>query len=313
MEALAMSAQRNEFIFSVDTEEVTGTIAPPTPVIAAPRRRVTAPTIALRLPDLRVAAPEETPASRPLVQNFEMPVTRPQAEPLVAQFAPAVSLPILPRAESGDSLAALDDLARASVAQLVPTPAPAAPIVKAEASIEVAPAAGAEPDVYWKNPKFMLAGVAAAFLGMVSLMAMNHEEQPVADDAPKWTGPSVALPERASELESGDLLTPRVTRGGETSGGAWSQTTQPVAAEDAPVAHTAQLPPERTGQPAATTPVTDRPWIDPTTGRERIVFEEEISEDEGTARIVPPLPNLATPAAREANQAPVEPSGSYRY
>ncbi|MDZ4780049.1 MAG: hypothetical protein SGJ19_07345 [Planctomycetia bacterium] len=295
----------SQFVFSVDTDEVATTVAPPTPVIAAPRRRTMAPpTVALRLPDVRDAAPLEVRTATSL--QFQPVATLPMVEEQTPTPLPAMTLPRLPKLASADPTSALDDLARASVAQLVPATVVA---VSAPQPEVIAPTAVVDQEVLWKNPKVMLAGVAAAFLGMVSLMAMNHGDNPVADEAPKWNGPSVAMPTRSNETES----TPLVSRAEQdiapqTRGGYYVEMSEALPAE-----RTAQAPArDRTwSQPAATAASHQGPWIDQATGRERISFDD-IDENEGTAHLVPPLPNLAQPTEREANQQAAQPDGSYR-
>jgi hypothetical protein len=295
----------SQFVFSVDTDEVASTVAPPTPVIAAPRRRTTAPpTVALRLPDVREAASLEVRAASNV--QFQPVAMLPMAEVPTPAPLPAMTLPMMPKLASADPLSALDDLARASVAQLVP-----ATVVAAAAPLpdEVAPVTIADQEIIWKNPKVMLAGVAAAFLGMVSLMAMNHGDRPVAEEAPKWDGPSVVMPTQSNQGES----TPIISRAEpntapQTRGGYYVE-----MAEAPPEERMAQAPVREPNWSRSNSPATadQGPWIDQATGRERISLDD-INEDEGTAHLVPPLPNLAQPTEREANQQAAPPDGSYR-
>lgn len=294
----------SQFVFSVDTDEVASNIAPPTPIIAAPRRRTMAPpTVALRLPDVREAAPVEVRAASSL--QFQPVAMLPMLEEPTLAPLPAMTLPMMPKLASADPLSALDDLARASVAQLVPATVVAAPTPQPE---EVAPAVTVDQEVIWKNPKVMLAGVAAAFLGMVSLMAMNHGDNPVAEEAPKWDGPSVVMPTRSNQDES----TPIASRA-EQDIASQPRGYYVEMAEAPPAERMAQSPArDRTwSQPAAPATADQGPWIDQATGRERISLDD-INEDEGTAHLVPPLPNLAQPTEREANQQAAQPDGSYR-
>lgn len=295
-----MSVPAREFIFSVDTEEVATTMAPPAPVIAQPRRRAAAPTIALRLPHL-TAAVEPAPVA-PLTfspwaaPDFQLPPAPAVSQPIEAP-APLMTFPKMPDAEPVTPM----------VVNEAPVQTPAAvsePIVAVVATKVIEPAVVAtEEEPYWKNPKFMLAGVAATFLGMVSLMAMKHQPEKPMDEAPAWESAQTTKP-TAAETEAmllPESMTPKVVRGVADR----NQDYQPQAPQQdyVPEAVAAQYE-------APQSSVTDRfsrpdqtgygqnvqrsAWTPPAT--------EPLPEDNDGAAVL--LPNLADPAAREANTDP---------
>ncbi len=311
-----MSPQLRDFVFSVDTDEVLETVTPPAPVVASPRRRAPAPpSVALRLPDLRaVALAEPSSTVSPASMSFETATPRMTSPDSAAPASPmpVVTLPMLPKAETSDPVTSLDDKARASVAQSFPVAPAAEPPATYVAVTVVTP----DPEAFWKNPKFMLAGVAAAFLGMVSLMAMNHEPTPVGDDAAAWSESSVAVPGQPTDLESQSQITPLVIRGDDPSSGAMEYRSRAFADDESPIERTASAPRREdrySEQREAQTPVSvanQGPWVDNATGTERISFADDT---EGTARLVKPLPNLAPPVTREASQESFQPDGTNRY
>lgn len=310
-----MSPQLREFVFSVDTEEVLGADPPPVPVFAAPRRRAPSPpTVALRLPDLSVAAAPEGPTAigSPTAISFELPAVR-QAlpEPSAALTpVPIVSLPTMPAVESANAAGSPGALESAVAAQSAPVAAKTESPQPGTAMLTAAP----DSEAFWKNPKFMLAGVAAAFLGMVSLMAMNHEATPVGDEAPAWNGMNATASAESKYLPTSSQSTPRVIRGDDPGPGVPDDRFGRFASELPPTERTASTPRETrySGRPAVSVSShanQQGPWVDSATGTERIAFGDET---EGTARLVEPLPNFASPVEREVGQESTQADGSFR-
>src|SRR5690349_8416614 len=120
---MAMSVSAREFVFCVDTEEVATSMSPPAPVIAQPKRRPAAPTVALRLPNLLaepapVPAPTAAPTFSPWVapeMNFSMP-PKPEA---IALPAPAATIPLLPPTVSPATLAVVEEPAPRAIEPII--------------------------------------------------------------------------------------------------------------------------------------------------------------------------------------------------
>jgi hypothetical protein len=299
---MAMSVPARDFIFSVDTAEVATTMAPPAPVIAQPRRRAAAPTVALRLPHLAAAAEPAPAPTAPLTfspwapPDFQLPpaatVSLPSEIP-----APLMTFPKMPAVEP----VAPTVVYEAPTPTPTPTPAASEPIVAAVATTVVeSPLVATEEEPYWKNPKFMLAGVAATFLGMVSLMAMKHQPEKPMDEAPAWESAQTAKP-TAAETEAMLLpepAAPIVVHGAVDRNQEVRQ--QELQPEYVPTAVAAQYE-------APQSSVTDR-FSRPDQsgygqGAQRSAWtppaNEPLPEDTDGAAVL--LPNLADPAAREAN------------
>lgn len=293
-----MSGAAREFVFCVDTEEVATAMAPPAPVVAQLKRRVAQPTVALRLPDLSAeptaeAAPAAAPSFTPWVApdiSFSMP---PKPEALIAP-APAVTIPLVAPTVAPTTIAVVEEapVRAAAIASVESKPATPA--------IDEAPQVATEQEPLWKNPKFMLAGVAAAFLGMVSLIAMNHEPTPATEDAPPWQGASAA-PSHATESPD---PTPLVVRGSERPAPEWST----PASHEAP-SHPAQhVAPNTSYGATPTTLFADRGTP---TDRHRPATQQGWTEDaslppedddmETGVRLGAPLPNLQVGGAYEAS------------
>jgi hypothetical protein len=158
----------------------------------------------------------------------------------------------------------------------------------------------AEQEPLWKNPKFMLAGVAATFLGMVSLIAMNHEPTQATEDAPAWQGASVAP---AQEIETSDP-TPLVVRGSERPAPEWStpasheaprHPAQPVAPNTSYGATPTTLFADRGTPTDRHRPTTQQGWAEDTS------LPPEEDDMETGVRLGAPLPNLQVGGAYEAS------------
>lgn len=292
-----MSGAAREFVFCVDTEEVATAMAPPAPVVAQLKRRTAQPTVALRLPDLSAepaaevappAAPSFTPWVAPDI-GFSMP---PKPEALVAPV-PAVTIPMVAPTVAPTTVAVVQE---APIQATTPTITESKPTPSADEAPQVA----AEQEPLWKNPKFMLAGVAAAFLGMVSLIAMNHHPEQATEDAPPWQGAAAAPP---YEAESSDP-TPLVVRGSERPAPEWStpashevssQPAQHVAPNTSYGATPTTLFADRGTPTNRQPPAAQQGWTEDTS------LPPEEDDMETGVRLGAPLPNLQVGGAYEAS------------
>ncbi len=292
-----MSGAAREFVFCVDTEEVATAMAPPAPVVAQLKRRVAQPTVALRLPDLSAepaaeVAPPSAPSFTPWVApeiSFSMP---PKPDASMAP-APSVALPMLPPTVAPTTIAAVEEAP-------IQSATPNAVAAKAATPIDEAPQVAAEQEPLWKNPKFMLAGVAAAFLGMVSLIAMNHHPEKATEDAPPWQGASAAPPQATEASDP----TPLVVRGSEKPAPEWStpashespnQPAQQVAPNTSHGATPTTLFADRGAAAEPYRPTAQQGWTEDTS------LPPEEDDMETGVRLGAPLPNLQVGGAYEAS------------
>lgn len=295
-----MSVAPREFVFCVNTDEVATTMAPPAPVIAQPRRRASAPTVALRLPHLTATpAAEQAIPSSPAFTPWVAPdmAFAPSAKPEAPSApVPAVSIPMAAPAAAPPPIAVVE-------APPIQQPAPATlESVRGPSTVAEAPQAGLEQEPLWKNPKFMLAGVAAAFLGMVSLIAVKHEPDKLTDDAPRWPGTNSAH----APTEEISNSTPVVVRGEESAAPNWAGPAVPEASAQ----HNHSTAPSETHGAAPTTLFADRraatePYAPPAQsgwGAEATAHADDDDMETGV-KLGAPLPNLQMGGAYEASHA----------